>query len=34
MVAHLTNSLTMHGQNNGKKVVAVRIMKHTLEAWR
>merc|ERR1711998_420180 len=27
----LTNSLMMHGRNNGKKVLACRIVKHTLE---
>lgn len=31
IVERLTNSLMMHGRNNGKKVMAVRIMKHTLE---
>lgn len=27
----MTNSLMMHGRNNGKKLMAVRIMRHTLE---
>ena len=27
----LTNSLMMHGRNNGKKVMAVRIVKHAME---
>jgi len=31
IVERLTNSLMMHGRNNGKKVMAVRIIKHTLE---
>ena len=31
IVERLTNSLMMHGRNNGKKIMAVRIIKHTLE---
>merc|ERR1711998_661815 len=31
IVERITNSLMMHGRNNGKKVLAVRIMKHTCE---
>ncbi|XP_055351622.1 uncharacterized protein LOC129597943 [Paramacrobiotus metropolitanus] len=31
IVERLTNSLMMHGRNNGKKLMAVRIVKHTLE---
>merc|ERR1711981_60517 len=31
IVERMTNSLMMHGRNNGKKVLACRIMKHTLE---
>merc|ERR1711988_140865 len=31
IVERLTNSLMMHGRNNGKKVLACRIVKHTLE---
>ena len=27
----LTNSLMMHGRNNGKKLMAVRIIKHAME---
>ena len=27
----LTNSLMMHGRNNGKKIMAVRIVKHAME---
>lgn len=27
----LTNSLMMHGRNNGKKLMAVRIVKHSME---
>lgn len=27
----LTNSLMMHGRNNGKKLMAVRIVKHAME---
>lgn len=27
----LTNSLMMHGRNNGKKLMAVRIVKHAFE---
>ena len=27
----LTNSLMMHGRNNGKKLMAVRIVKHSFE---
>jgi small subunit ribosomal protein S5e len=31
IVERLTNSLMMHGRNNGKKMMAVRIVKHTFE---
>merc|ERR1712139_730358 len=31
LVERITNSLMMHGRNNGKKIMAVRIMKHTIE---
>merc|ERR1711967_177596 len=31
IVERLTNSLMMHGRNNGKKVMAVRIIKHAFE---
>merc|ERR1711898_28865 len=31
IVERLTNSLMMYGRNNGKKVLACRIVKHTLE---
>ena len=31
IVERLTNSLMMHGRNNGKKLMAVRIIKHTME---
>merc|ERR1712170_32673 len=31
IVERLTCSLMMHGRNNGKKLLAVRIVKHTLE---
>ncbi|XP_062190865.1 small ribosomal subunit protein uS7-like [Phragmites australis] len=31
IVERLTNSLMMHGRNNGKKILAVRIIKHTME---
>merc|ERR1711871_1935483 len=31
IVERITNSLMMHGRNNGKKVLAVRIMKHTCD---
>mmetsp|Transcript_25022 Transcript_25022/g.57626 ORF Transcript_25022/g.57626 Transcript_25022/m.57626 type:complete len:196 (-) Transcript_25022:103-690(-) len=31
IVERLTNSLMMHGRNNGKKLMAVRIIKHTFE---
>ena len=27
----LVNSLMMHGRNNGKKMLAVRIVKHSFE---
>lgn len=27
----LTNSLMMHGRNNGKKLMAVRIVRHAME---
>ncbi|CAG0887377.1 unnamed protein product [Cyprideis torosa] len=31
VVERLTNSLMMHGRNNGKKLLAVRIVKHSFE---
>merc|ERR1711865_1251446 len=31
IVERMTNSLMMHGRNNGKKILAVRIMKHTCD---
>jgi small subunit ribosomal protein S5e len=31
LVERLVNSLMMHGRNNGKKLLSVRIIKHTLE---
>merc|ERR1712093_638238 len=31
IVERITNSLMMHGRNNGKKVMAVRIMRHTCD---
>merc|ERR1711868_55862 len=31
IVERMTNSLMMHGRNNGKKMLAVRIMKHTCD---
>merc|ERR1712224_500548 len=31
IIERLTCSLMMHGRNNGKKLLAVRIVKHTLE---
>lgn len=31
MLNRLTNSLMMHGRNNGKKLMAVRIVKHAME---
>merc|ERR1712085_238684 len=31
IVERVTNSLMMHGRNNGKKMLAVRIMRHTME---
>ncbi|XP_056698360.1 40S ribosomal protein S5 [Spinacia oleracea] len=31
IVERLTNSLMMHGRNNGKKLMAVRIVKHVME---
>ncbi|OMH82533.1 40S ribosomal protein S5 [Zancudomyces culisetae] len=31
IVERLTNSLMMHGRNNGKKTMAVRIIKHAFE---
>ncbi|KZV37333.1 hypothetical protein F511_01201 [Dorcoceras hygrometricum] len=34
IVEMLTNSLMMHGRNNGKKLMAVRIIKHTTEIIR
>ncbi|KAI3865034.1 hypothetical protein MKW98_032524 [Papaver atlanticum] len=31
IVERLTNSLMMHGRNNGKKIMAVRIIKHAMD---
>ncbi|KAE8726489.1 40S ribosomal protein S5 [Hibiscus syriacus] len=31
IVERLTNSLMMHGRNNGKKLMATRIVKHAME---
>jgi small subunit ribosomal protein S5e len=31
IVERLTNSIMMHGRNNGKKIMAVRIVKHAFE---
>eukprot|EP00850_Spirogloea_muscicola_P015540 SM000120S25689 [mRNA] locus=s120:141045:142652:+ [translate_table: standard] len=31
IIERLTNSLMMHGRNNGKKVLAVRIVKHAMD---
>ncbi|KAG6571821.1 40S ribosomal protein S5-1, partial [Cucurbita argyrosperma subsp. sororia] len=31
IVERLTNSLMMHGRNNGKKLMAVRIIKHAMD---
>merc|ERR1711907_403681 len=31
IIERITNSLMMHGHNNGKKILAVRIMKHTCD---
>ncbi|KAM1936224.1 hypothetical protein ACFX15_013521 [Malus domestica] len=31
IVERLTNSLMMHGRNNGKKLMAVRIVRHAME---
>lgn len=31
IVERLTNSLMMHGRNNGKKLMAVRIVQHAFE---
>mmetsp|Transcript_44250 Transcript_44250/g.118053 ORF Transcript_44250/g.118053 Transcript_44250/m.118053 type:complete len:197 (+) Transcript_44250:33-623(+) len=31
IVERLTNSIMMHGRNNGKKIMAVRIIKHAFE---
>jgi len=31
IVERLVNSMMMHGRNNGKKLMAVKIVKHTLE---
>merc|ERR1712005_14428 len=31
IIERITNALMMHGRNNGKKLLAVRIMKHTCE---
>ncbi|KAF3336492.1 40S ribosomal S5 [Carex littledalei] len=34
IIERLTNSLMMHGRNNGKKLLAVRIVKHAMEIIR
>ncbi|KAF5750626.1 40S ribosomal protein S5-like [Tripterygium wilfordii] len=31
IIERLTNSLMLHGRNNGKKLMAVRIVKHAME---
>ena len=31
IIERLTNSLMMHGRNNGKKLMAVRIVAHSFE---
>ena len=31
IVERLTNSLMMHGRNNGKKMLAIRIVQHAFE---
>merc|ERR1712144_10972 len=31
VIERITNSLMMHGRNHGKKILAVRIMKHTCD---
>lgn len=31
IIERLTNSLMMHGRNNGKKLMAVRIVAHAFE---
>merc|ERR1712093_600877 len=31
IIERITNALMMHGRNNGKKILAVRIMKHTCD---
>lgn len=31
IVERLTNSLMMHGRNNGKKLMTVRIVRHAFE---
>lgn len=31
IIERLTNSLMMHGRNNGKKLMAVRIVSHAFE---
>jgi small subunit ribosomal protein S5e len=31
IVERLTNSLMMHGRNNGKKLMAIRIVQHAFE---
>ena len=31
IVERLTNSLMMHGRNNGKKLLAIRIVQHAFE---
>ena len=31
IIERLTNSLMMHGRNNGKKIMAARIIQHTME---
>ena len=34
IIERLTNSLMMHGRNNGKKLMAVRIVAHSFEIVR
>jgi len=34
IIERLTNSLMMHGRNNGKKLMAVRIVAHAFEIVR
>merc|ERR1712182_95691 len=31
IIERITNSLMMHGRNNGKEILAVRVMKHTCD---